>query len=86
VAALQGMKMRPSREIVLRFAQYPVLFILGKKDSLINWEKMIPQTEIPPHKQVLLLEDAAHMGFYEAPRETLKTLRGFAYKCFREKV
>src|SRR6185312_6074966 len=71
VAALQGMKMRPSREIVLKFAQYPVLFILGKKDKIIDWEKALPQTEIPPHGEVLLLEDAAHMGFYESPKKTL---------------
>jgi pimeloyl-ACP methyl ester carboxylesterase len=86
VAALQGMKLRPSREIVLKFAPYPVLFIIGKKDNLVNWEKILPQTEIPPHKQVLLLENAAHMGFYEAPKETLRAIRSFAYRCFREKM
>lgn len=86
VAALQGMKMRPSREIVLKFAQYPVLFIMGKKDKLMNWEKILPQTEIPPHSEVLLLEEVAHMGFYEAPKETLRAVRKFAYKCFREKA
>ncbi len=85
IAALQGMKLRPSREIILKFAQYPVLFILGKKDGIINWEKMLPQTEIPPHKQTLLLEEAAHMGFYEAPKITLRAVRKFAYKCFRDK-
>ncbi len=86
VAALQGMKMRPSREIVLKFAQYPVLFIMGKKDALMNWEKLLPQTEIPRYKDVLLLEDAAHMGFYEEPKKTLRAVRKFAYRCFREKA
>jgi pimeloyl-ACP methyl ester carboxylesterase len=86
VAALQGMKMRPSREIVLRFAQYPVLFIMGKKDALMNWEILLPQTEIPKHKEVLLLEDAAHMGFYEEPKKTLRAVRKFSYKCFRERA
>jgi pimeloyl-ACP methyl ester carboxylesterase len=86
VASLQGMKLRPSREIVLKFAPYPVLFILGKKDKIIDYEKMIPQTEIPPHSQVLPLENVAHMGFYEAPKQTLKALRKFTYKCFREKA
>jgi len=85
VASLQGMKLRPSREIVLKFAPYTVLFILGKKDKIIDWEKMMPQTEIPPHKEVLLLEDAAHMGFYEAPKETLRAVRHFAHACFKEK-
>ena len=85
VASLQGMKLRPSREIVLKFAPYPVLFILGKKDKIIDYQKMEAQTEIPPHKQVLLLENVAHMGFYEEPKKTLQAVRHFAYQCFREK-
>lgn len=86
VASLQGMKLRPSREIVLKFAQYPVLFILGKKDKLMNWEKLLPQAEIPPHGEVLLLDEVAHMGFYESPKKTLRSVRKFAYKCFRNKA
>lgn len=86
IAALQGMKLRPSREIVLKFAQYPVLFLIGKKDTLMNWEKLLPQTEIPPHGEVLLLEESAHMGFYEEPKKTLSAVRKFAYKCFKAKA
>jgi pimeloyl-ACP methyl ester carboxylesterase len=83
VAALQGMKMRQSREVILKFAEYPVLFILGKKDKIIDWKNMQSQIEIPPHKEVLSLENAGHMGFYEAPKETLKAIRRFTYKCFK---
>jgi len=85
VAALQGMKIRPSREVILKFARYPVLFIYGKKDKIFNYESMLPQTEIPQKKEVVLLENAGHMGFYEEPEITLKTIRKFAYKCFRIK-
>ncbi len=83
VAALQGMKMRPSREIVLKFAPYPVLFIFGRIDKVIDWEKIQPQTEIPPHSQVITLENVAHMGFYEEPKKSLRAVRHFAYHCFR---
>jgi pimeloyl-ACP methyl ester carboxylesterase len=85
VAALEGMKARPSREIILKFARYPVLFILGKKDKVINYQAVLPQTEVPANKEVLLLENAGHMGFYEAPEETLNALRKFAKRCFRER-
>jgi pimeloyl-ACP methyl ester carboxylesterase len=85
IAALEGMKIRPNREIILKFTRYPVLFIMGKKDKIINYEAALPQTEIPSQCKVLLLEDAAHMGFYEAPEETLKALRKFAKRCFRER-
>jgi hypothetical protein len=46
---------------------------------------MQSQIDIPPHKEVLALEAAAHMGFYEAPKETLKAIRKFTYKCFKGK-
>ena len=84
VAALEGMKRRPSREVILKFIQCPVLFIYGKKDKVMPYDLMLPQTEVPAHKQVITLEHSAHMGFYEAPYETLKALRAFAYKCFRK--
>ena len=85
IAALEGMKMRPNREIILKFALYPVLFIFGKKDRVINHEMALPQTEVPSKCEVVLLENAGHMGFYEEPGETLNALRKFAYRCFREK-
>jgi len=84
-AALEGMKRRPSREVILKFAQYPILFIFGKKDKIMNYEILKPQTELPTRKEVLVLENAGHMGFYEAPVETLTVLRRFAHRCFREK-
>ncbi|HXB12166.1 MAG TPA: alpha/beta hydrolase [Bacteroidia bacterium] len=85
IAALEGMKVRPNREIILKFTRYPVLFIMGKKDKIINYQAALPQTEIPSQCEVLLLENAGHMGFYEAPEETLKALGKFAKRCFRER-
>lgn len=85
VAALEGMKRRPSREIILKFAKYPVLFILGKKDKVMPYDLLLPQTEVPASSRVVTLENAAHMGFYEEPGKTIKAIRSFAYRCFREK-
>jgi pimeloyl-ACP methyl ester carboxylesterase len=86
VAALEGMKIRRDREIILRFAQYPVLFIFGKKDKIFNLEALLPQTETPAEKEVLILENAGHMGFYEANEETLNVVMKFAHRCFRKPV
>jgi pimeloyl-ACP methyl ester carboxylesterase len=85
VAALEGMKQRPSREIILKFAKYPLLFIYGKKDKVMPYEAMLPQTEVPAKSTLISLENVAHMGFYEAPGATIKALRSFAYRCFKEK-
>ena len=86
VAATEGMKNRKDREIILRFAQYPVLFIYGKKDKIFKLETVLPQTETPADKEVLILENAGHMGFYEAKEETLNAIIKFANRCFRMPV
>jgi len=83
VAATEGMKDRKDREIILRFSMYPILFIYGKYDKILPIENMLPQTEIPRDRETLLLENAGHMGFYEAKQETLAAIIKFANRCFR---
>lgn len=85
INSLEGMKERKSRDLILKFAEYPVLFIVGKKDSVINFETMYPQMGLCKYPSVLMLEEAGHMGFYEAPKETVKELKEFALRCFRNK-
>lgn len=43
VASLEGMKIRKDRENLLRFATYPTLLILGKKDSVLRYEDNLKQ-------------------------------------------
>lgn len=83
INSLEGMKERKSRDMILKFADYPVLFIIGKKDTVINYETMYPQIGLCLYPSVLMLEDAGHMGFYEAPEETVNELEAFATRCFR---
>ncbi len=80
---LEGMKERKRRDMILKFAEYPILFIIGKKDSVINYETMYPQIGLCKYPSVLMLENAGHMAFYEAPKETVKELELFARHCFR---
>jgi len=84
INSLEGMKERKSRDMILKFAEYPVLFVIGKKDSVINYETMYPQMGLCKYPSVVMLEDGAHMGFYEAPEETMKELAAFAERCFRK--
>lgn len=85
VAALKGMKERPSRELVLKNANCPVLFIIGKKDVILAWENLLLLAQLPKKSFQLVLEHAGHMGFYEAPEESFKTVKKFAGMCFRNK-
>lgn len=83
IAALEGMKERSEREIILRFAAYPILFIVGKEDPVIPFEKIMEQAKLPRNASVLVLENAGHMGFLEAKEETLKRIALFSEKAFK---
>lgn len=82
VAALEGMKNRLSRDVVLHFANYPVLFIIGRYDNLLPMQYLLDQAQIAKHKDVLLLEKAGHMGFLEEPEICTKHLKRFIRKSF----
>ncbi len=78
IAALEGMKTRPDRQHVLAQSKVPVLFIIGKNDSRIPMEVILPQAVLPDHSEVLLLDHVGHMGFIEAPGKTFAAIKGFA--------
>jgi pimeloyl-ACP methyl ester carboxylesterase len=84
INSLEGMKERKNRDMILKHADYPVLFIIGKKDGVIPYESMYPQIGMCRYPFVLMLENSGHMGFYEAPKETIKELGKFTDRCFRK--
>jgi pimeloyl-ACP methyl ester carboxylesterase len=82
IAALEGMKTRPDRRHVLSSAPMPVQFIIGKNDTRIPMQMIMPQTVLPPHSEILLLDGVGHMGFIEAGEVTLLALKHFANRVF----
>jgi pimeloyl-ACP methyl ester carboxylesterase len=80
IATLEGMKNRPDRQHVLMNAKFPILFIIGKNDKRIPLNVIIPQTLLPEHSEILLLDHVGHMGFIEASGKTLQAVKGFAEK------
>lgn len=83
VNALEGMKERPSRDVILHYASYPVQFIIGKYDNVLPMQPLLDQSKLPKKKKVLLLENSGHMGFLEQPETCIKELKRFARRCFR---
>lgn len=75
VAALEGMKIRKDREVMLHFAPYPIQLILGKKDGVLLYEENRDQI-IDTHVQLTTFEDG-HMSHIENQAELLAVLRGF---------
>lgn len=83
VNALEGMKDRKKREGILEMAEYPVLFVIGKQDGVIPYQSVLDQAKQARDSTVLLLENSAHMSFYEEKEPVLKALRKFVRKSFR---
>ncbi len=83
INSLEGMKERKSRDLILKFTAFPVLFIIGKKDGVIDYETMYSQMALCKYPSVLMLENSGHMSFYEAPKETVKELELFATRTYR---
>lgn len=77
IAALEGMRMRADREIVLKFVSYPVLYIIGRKDKLLPEKKLIQEAQLPEISEHVLLENSAHMGFIEEFQVCLKVIKQF---------
>ena len=80
IAALEGMKYRTDKLDVLINSRVPVLFILGKQDSRIPFEKALAQASMPEVSEILVLHNVGHMGHIEARTQTLKAVKGFAEK------
>ena len=82
INALEGMRERPSRDILLHFADYPIMFIIGKYDAVLPMQLLLNQSVICKKKYVLLLEKSGHMGFLEEPELSIKHLKRFFRICF----
>lgn len=81
IAALEGMKIRPDREIILRFAPYPVLCLAGKNDLLIRWRDLKTQSELCEKGSFYLSQKGGHMCIYEDKYPCLKALKKFITSC-----
>lgn len=77
IAALEGMRDRNDREIVLKFAPFKVGFVIGKQDPVLPFERIEKQTKIHPETQAYILENTGHMGHIENKKETFAATKLF---------
>jgi len=78
VAALEGMKIRKDREVLLHFAPYPIQLVLGKKDGVLNYEENLEQIE--GTKVQLTTFPDGHMSHIENEKELKQVLAEFLKK------
>jgi len=79
VAALEGMKVRKDREVILHFAPYPMMLMLGKKDPVLSYEDSLDQIENTAVK--LITYPDGHMSHIENREQLLKDLLVFFKNC-----
>lgn len=75
IAALEGMKIREDREVLLHFSPYKKMMIIGKHDPILAFDELIDQTK---NSQVIvdILPDG-HMSYLENREELLYSLKLF---------
>lgn len=75
IAALEGMKNRKDREVLLHFGPYPKLMILGEEDPVLRLDDLLEQVENNNTTVVRLSE--GHMSHIENKKEMFIALRNF---------
>jgi pimeloyl-ACP methyl ester carboxylesterase len=78
IAALEGMKIRKDREVLLHLTDYPKLIILGKKDGVLNYEENRNQIENTSVELVTFPD--GHMSHIENKEELKLVFKDFLKK------
>lgn len=83
IAALEGMKDRPDRSVILGLVDYPIMMVIGEQDNVLPAKQLLEQAEKLSKKHLLYLENDGHMGFLESPNIINKALRQFLRSCYK---
>lgn len=75
IASLEGMKIRKDREVILHFAPYPILLVLGKKDGVLPYEEAKEQVEGTSANLITL--ESGHMSHLESTTELTTSILQF---------
>ena len=78
-------KIRKEREIILRFAPFPYLFVIGEKDPLLKVNDIIRQAKLSSKGSFKLIENSSHMSFWEREEMVFKVVKDFL-KSLKQKA
>jgi len=79
IAAQEGMKVRKDQEVILHFAPYPILLVLGQKDQSLPYNNHVDQIEGTSVKLVTYPD--GHMSHIENRDALLEEITGFVKQC-----
>ena len=59
----------------------PILYIIGKQDSRVDYNLVLAQAALAKRAYVLSLDDCGHMGYLEKFDDCLAAIKGFLLAC-----
>jgi pimeloyl-ACP methyl ester carboxylesterase len=71
------MMLRPDRSTLLVAAPYPVLFIIGEEDEIVQPADTLQLATITANAYIHVLNNVGHMSMLEAPESFAKLLLYF---------
>lgn len=83
ISALEGMKDRPDRSVILGLVEYPIMMVIGEHDNVLPAWQLMEQSQKIQKRHLLYLEHDGHMGFLESPKASNKALRQFIRECYK---
>jgi pimeloyl-ACP methyl ester carboxylesterase len=81
VAYYEAMMERPDRTALLSALTVPVLFVIGKDDTAVPLQQILPQVTLPRISSIYIFEDTAHMGMWEVATASKQLLQQFILFC-----
>lgn len=81
IAYYEAMIKRPERKAVLQKIAAPVLFMIGKDDTAVPMESVLPQVTLPARSSLHIFENTGHMGMWEVADKCSLVLQQFAEFC-----
>ncbi|TAE20958.1 MAG: alpha/beta hydrolase [Candidatus Kapaibacterium sp.] len=81
IAGHEAMRDRQDTQEILNNADCPALIVLGKNDAIISIDAMLPLLKRSAATQWCVLENVAHAGMLEAPRECAAQIQAFMHLC-----
>lgn len=78
IAALEGMKIRNDREVLLHFGPYPKLMLIGERDPVVKLEDLLDQ--VAGTNTVVVRLSEGHMSHIENKEEMLASISDFLKK------
>lgn len=82
IEVTRAMRDRKDRTQVLKNSTYPVLFIIGKEDSLVPFESYKEQMHYPANAIINIFHETGHMGMLERERESRLIMQYFLRLCY----